>query len=97
MPQTSPCPHHHPTPPFPPTPQGQISIDLYVDQNNVALFLDCKGEIDILPVLDIPPIKGELGVLLSIGFGEVRRGIIREAREEGTTPHAPNLSNHCLE
>lgn len=67
------CPTPLTPSPSSPTPQGQISIDLYVDQNNVALFLDCKGEIDILPVLDIPPIKGELGVLLSIGFGEVRR------------------------
>ncbi len=49
--------------------KGTAAMDLYVDQNQAAIFLDLKGEIDVLPVLDIPPIQGELGVILSVGYG----------------------------
>ncbi len=49
--------------------KGQASVNLYVDHNQAAIFLDLQGEIDVLPVLDIPPVDGELGVLLSVGYG----------------------------
>ncbi len=49
--------------------KGRASMNLYVDQSQAAIFLDLQGEIDILPELDIPPVEGELGVLLSVGYG----------------------------
>ncbi len=58
--------------------QGSASINLYVDQDYAAVFLDLRGDISILPDLELPTLEGELGVLLTVGFGSVSvHGLIR--------------------
>lgn len=58
--------------------QGSASINLYVDQDYAAVFLDLRGDISLLPDLDLPTLEGELGVLLTVGFGSVSmHGVVR--------------------
>ncbi len=51
--------------------QGTASINLYVDQDYAAVFLDLRGEINVLPDLPVPRVNGELGVLMVVAFGSV--------------------------
>lgn len=51
--------------------QGTASINLYVDQDFAAIFLDLRGEINVLPDLPVPRVNGELGVLMVVAFGSV--------------------------
>lgn len=48
---------------------GRATFALYLDQNRAAIFLNIAGDIKITTALQIPPVNGQLGVILTVDFG----------------------------